>query len=85
MTEHSSEPVWEEFYKRYYWEQLLSLAGIYPESKSLVIEFPDIERYDLELATELLETPTKVLDDANNALRKKISKYHQKLPWKKNW
>lgn len=70
MTEHSSEPVWEEFYKRYYWEQLLSLAGIYPESKSLVIEFPDIERYDLELATELLETPTKVLDDANNALRK---------------
>ncbi len=70
MTEHSSEPVWEEFYKRYYWEQLLSLAGIYPESKSLVIEFPDIEKYDLELTTELLETPTKVLDDANNALRK---------------
>lgn len=68
MTEHSSEPIWEEFFKRYYWEQLLSLAGVYPESKSLVIEFPDIEKYNLDLAGELLEVPNSVLEDANNAL-----------------
>lgn len=68
MTEHSSELIWEEFFNRYYKEQLLSLASIYPESKSLVIDFPDIERYNLELANELLENPDEVMADANGAL-----------------
>ena len=68
MTEHSTELIWEEFFKRYYKEQLLSLASIYPENKSLVINFPDIERYNLELANELLENPDEVMADANAAL-----------------
>ena len=68
MPDNSSEITWEEFIKRYYFEQLLSLAGEYPERKSLIIEYPDIEKYSIELAGELLETPDNVLRHANMAL-----------------
>jgi replicative DNA helicase Mcm len=68
MTEQSSKLVWEEFIKQYYWEELLSLAGIYPEKRSLMIEFSDIERYNIELANELLKTPDAVMKHANTAL-----------------
>jgi len=68
MTEQSSKLVWEEFIKQYYWEELLSLAGIYPERRSLIIEFSDIERYNIELANELLKMPDAVMKHANAAL-----------------
>ena len=68
MTEQSSKLVWEEFIKQYYWEELLSLAGIYPEKRSLMIEFSDIERYNIELANELLKKPDAVMKHANAAL-----------------
>jgi len=44
------------------------LAKNFPEKRSLVIQFPDIERFDMELARELLEHPDKVIKHANEAL-----------------
>ena len=64
----SSIQVWEEFFKRYYWENINGLAKDYPEKRSLVIQFPDIERFDMELARELLEHPDKVIKHSNEAL-----------------
>jgi replicative DNA helicase Mcm len=64
----SSHQVWEDFFKRYYWENILELAKDYPEKRSLFIQFPDLERFDMELARELLEHPDPVLKHANEAL-----------------
>lgn len=63
----SSHQVWEDFYKRYYWEDILELANTYPEKRSLYLHFPDLERFDMELARELLEHPDQVLKHANEA------------------
>jgi|SRR5659263_97103 len=64
----SSIQVWEDFFKRYYWENILELAKDFPEKRSLVVQFPDIERFDMELARELLEHPDHVIKHSNEAL-----------------
>ncbi|KPQ43205.1 MAG: Mcm2 DNA replication licensing factor, partial [Candidatus Methanoperedens nitroreducens] len=64
----SSIQVWEDFFKRYYWENILELAKNFPEKRSLVVQFPDIERFDMELARELLEHPDLVIKHSNEAL-----------------
>ncbi|HEY9205336.1 MAG TPA: minichromosome maintenance protein MCM [Candidatus Methanoperedens sp.] len=64
----SSNQLWEDFFKRYYWENILELAKYYPEKRSLSVSFSDIERFDSELARELLEHPEPVLKHANEAL-----------------
>ncbi len=63
----SSVQTWEDFFKRYYWENILELAKNYPEKRSLSIQFPDLERFDPEIASELLEHPDAVLKHANEA------------------
>ncbi len=64
----SSHQLWEDFFKRYYWDNLLELANHYPEKRSLFVQFPDLEQFDMELARELLEHPETVLKHANEAL-----------------
>lgn len=64
----SSNQVWEDFFKRYYWESILELAKNYPEKRSLTIQFSDLERFDMELARELVEHPDSVMKHANEAL-----------------
>ncbi len=64
----SSNQLWEDFFKRYYWESILELAKYYPEKRSLSVNFSDLERFDSELAREFLEHPEQVLKHANEAL-----------------
>jgi replicative DNA helicase Mcm len=64
----SSIQVWEDFFKLYYWENILELARDYPEKRSLVIQFSDINLRDMDLASELLEHPDRVMKHANEAL-----------------
>ncbi len=64
----SSIQFWEDFFKRYYWEDILDLAKDYPEKRSLLFRFADLERYDMDVASELLEHPDSVLKHANDAL-----------------
>ncbi|HII07708.1 MAG TPA: minichromosome maintenance protein MCM [Methanotrichaceae archaeon] len=59
---------WEEFIRSRYWDELLELADSYPLRRSLVIKFPDIDRYDPEFADELLEKPGPLLEAAETAL-----------------
>lgn len=60
---------WEEFLEQYYKEHILQLVSTYPEERSLLIEFPDIDKKDPELADTLLERPHEILPDLEEALR----------------
>ncbi|MHC1585069.1 MAG: minichromosome maintenance protein MCM, partial [Candidatus Syntropharchaeia archaeon] len=42
----------------------------YPDQRSLIVEFPDIDRKSSELAEELLENPDRALSEATAAIRK---------------
>ncbi len=66
----SADPVakWEEFLRSRYWDELLELADSYPDERSLVVKFPDLDRYDPEFAEELLENPEQIMEAAAAAL-----------------
>lgn len=59
---------WEEFLSSRYWDELLELADSYPDDRSLIVKFPDLDRYDSEFAEELLENPEQLLEAAQAAL-----------------
>ncbi len=65
-----ADPVakWEEFLRSRYWDDLLELADSYPDERSLVVKFPDLDRYDPEFAEELLESPDKIMEAARAAM-----------------
>jgi replicative DNA helicase Mcm len=65
-----SDPVakWDEFLRSRYWDDLLELADSYPDSRSLLVKFPDLDKYDPEFAEELLENPDQILEAAGAAL-----------------
>lgn len=66
-------PLYEElfhtFIKRYYESELLKLSLLYPNEKSLICSFKDLDTFNPELASRLLEEPDDILDAATNALR----------------
>ncbi len=66
----SADPVvkWEEFLRSRYWDDLLELADSYPDERSLIVKFSDIDRFDPEFAEELLENPEQNLEAAQAAL-----------------
>jgi replicative DNA helicase Mcm len=66
----NSDPVarWEEILRSRYWEELLALAGSDTNKSSLYVKFSDLERCDPEFASELLESPEKMLGSARAAL-----------------
>lgn len=66
----TADPVakWEEFLRSRYWDELLELADSYPDERSLVVKFPDLDRYDPEFAEELLENPEQLMEAAGAAL-----------------
>ncbi|MFH1402753.1 MAG: minichromosome maintenance protein MCM [Candidatus Altiarchaeota archaeon] len=49
-------------------EKIQKLAGIYPESKSLVLDFQELERFDRELADNLRESPDEVVREFEDTL-----------------
>lgn len=60
---------YSEFLERYYREDILKLAGEYPDRKTLVIDFTRIEKYDIEVGERLLEYPDTVLEKLSKALQ----------------
>ena len=63
------EELFQTFIKRYYESELLNLSLSYPNEKSLICSFKDLDTFNPELANYLLEEPDEVLDVATNALR----------------
>ncbi|AKB84627.1 minichromosome maintenance protein MCM [Methanococcoides methylutens] len=69
MSEIKWDEKFRDFLKRYYWDDILLLANEYPEMRSIVVDFPDLEQFDSDLAHELLEHPDDVIPYAEQALR----------------
>jgi len=66
----AADPIakWEEFLRSRYWDELLELADSYPDERSLIIRFPDLDRYDPDFAEELLDNPDQILEAAGATL-----------------
>ncbi|MEA3325444.1 MAG: LAGLIDADG family homing endonuclease [Euryarchaeota archaeon] len=60
---------WDKFFNRYYIGDILALANEYPEIRSLYVDFVNIEKFDPDLADELLAHPDQILSTAEEALR----------------
>ncbi|MCW3133937.1 MAG: minichromosome maintenance protein MCM [Methanophagales archaeon] len=60
---------WEDFLKRYCWNELIELSNSYPEKRSLFVKFSDMDIYDPNIADMLLEDPDAALEAATRALR----------------
>jgi replicative DNA helicase Mcm len=64
----SNTSKWKEFLTRYYKNQIQQLAVSEEKNKALVIEYPQINRFDVRLAEELMASPDVVLAHAEEAL-----------------
>lgn len=60
---------WEDFLKRYYWNEIIELSNSYPEKRSLLVKFSEMDIYDPTIADMLLDDPEVTLDSATRALR----------------
>ncbi|MEE8167777.1 MAG: minichromosome maintenance protein MCM [Candidatus Hydrothermarchaeales archaeon] len=59
----------ERFFRTYYHKEILEVVRGYPETKSLIVDFDDLDKYDITLADELINNPDGVIIGAENALR----------------
>ncbi len=59
-----------EFYNAYYAEQIDEMYIKYPKERSIPIDIKDLERFDTELAEELINNPDSMIQAANAALLK---------------
>lgn len=60
---------WEDFLKRYYWDEIIEMSNSYPERRSLFVGFSDMDTYDPTIADMLLEDPDATIEAATRALR----------------
>lgn len=60
----------EQFYRRYYSDEIGDLASKYPgEKRSLFVDWSDLYRYDADLADDYLSQPEQLQEYAEEALR----------------
>ncbi|MCL5413064.1 MAG: minichromosome maintenance protein MCM [Candidatus Marsarchaeota archaeon] len=59
-----------EFFNSYYINQINEMFISYPKKRSVLVDIKDLERYDIDIATELYSNPDAVIPLANNALSK---------------
>ena len=60
---------WEGFLKRYYWDEIIELSNSYPEKRSLLVKFSEMDIYDSNIADMLLDDPDVILESATRTLR----------------
>ncbi|MBE0517182.1 MAG: minichromosome maintenance protein MCM [Methanophagales archaeon] len=60
---------WEDFLKKYYWDEIIELSNSYPERRSLFVQFSEMDIYDPTIADMLLDDPDVTIESATRALR----------------
>lgn len=60
---------WEEFLRKYYKARLNEVALDYPQQRSLIVDYWDLDRHSQPLAEFLLQKPTQVLFAAEKAVQ----------------
>ena len=61
---------WERFFQEHCKDKIESAALLYPEKKSVLLDYWDIDRYDSELGEYLLEKPYVAIYTAEEALKR---------------
>ncbi|MDV0446586.1 hypothetical protein MsAg5_04310 [Methanosarcinaceae archaeon Ag5] len=59
----------KDFLKRYYQDEVLELANNYPDKRSLVVNYDNLEIYDRAIASDLIEDPETVILALEMALK----------------
>lgn len=62
----------DDFLESYYKEQIGDIVIAFPETRSLKVDITDLQKFDPELASELVERPDQVLEAANTSLKDKL-------------
>lgn len=58
-----------DFFETAYKKEIERLVAVYPEKKSLNLDFKELEKFDFELADEILEQPDLLLEAAQAAVQ----------------
>jgi len=74
IDNHEAIPKFEEFFKRYYYKEVLRVIHGYPEVKSLYVDFNDLDRYDITLSDLLLNEPDTAVLAAERAVMEMVGK-----------
>jgi len=72
MATYDLEPLikkFDEFFDSKYKKEIEKLVANYPARKSLEVDYGELEKYDVELADELMDKPDEVIEAAEKALR----------------
>ncbi len=64
------EDKFTEFFNSYYIDQINGMFISYPKRRSVPIDIKDLERYDIDIASELMSNPDSIISIANKALAK---------------
>ena len=70
VTSSQIEDKFTEFFNSYYIDQINEMYISYPKKRSILIDLKDLERYDVDLVTELAANPDMIIPIANTALTK---------------
>ena len=52
-----------------YYGEIVDVVNHYPDKKSIILDFEDMNRYDTELADQLLDRPAEVIEQAEEAIK----------------
>ncbi len=64
------EDKFTEFFNSYYIDQINEMFISYPKRRSVLMDIKDLERYDVDIASELTSNPDSIVPIANKALSK---------------
>jgi len=69
MAVKSSLPIWDIFFRRYYWDEILELATDYLQRQSLYVDYRRVATWNYNLANQVIESPDKVIKHAREAVK----------------
>jgi replicative DNA helicase Mcm len=64
----TSTPKFEEFFSTKSKEEVFAVLDMYPEEKSVIIDYTDLELFDPDLADLLIEKPEETIESASHAV-----------------
>lgn len=76
MDNAAAEPIrqaFDDFLERYYREQINDLIIAFPGRRSLMVDVRDLEKFNPELASDLIDKPELIIEAADESLKGKMS------------
>ncbi len=74
LQREQTESLWDNFFQQYhYYDRITELSSHYPEQRSLFISYEDIDEFDVDFATYVLQNSEDAVDIAIGRVRKFIS------------